>query len=178
MVLSTCLVLEHQLTLLVLAAVVCACGAFVTMTLFARSRFFEGMARIGWLFLAAISAGISTWTTHFVAMLGYRPDVRRPSTRFSPSCRSWWPSSAPASRSFWPGAFRRACARWSGGSMLGLSVAGMHYLGMFSYQIAGVIHWNAGFVALSLAASAGCHVLALGSSGARPGAGANGCRPE
>ncbi len=37
----------------------------------------------------------------------------------------------------------------------------MHYLGMFSYQVAGVVHWNGGVVGLSLAASAACSTAAL-----------------
>lgn len=161
MVLSTCLVLEHQLTLLVLAAVVCACGAFVTMTLFSRSRSFEGMARIGWLFLAAISAGISTWTTHFIAMLGYRPDVPATFDPFLTVLSILVAIVGAGVALVLSGRIPTRLRTVVGGVMFGLSVGGMHYLGMFGYQVAGVVHWNGAVVALSLAASAACSTAAL-----------------
>ncbi|MBB3936872.1 putative bifunctional diguanylate cyclase/phosphodiesterase [Aureimonas phyllosphaerae] len=171
MVLSTCLVLEHQLTLLLLAAIVCASGAFVTMTLFVRSRSFDGRARIGWLFLAAISTGISTWTTHFVAMLGYRPDV--PAT-FDPLLTVLSTLVAIAGSGIALALAGRVPTRMrtlAGGAMLGVSITGMHYLGMFGYQVPGVLHWDGFAAALSLAASIAFSTGALwtlrGSAGLR-----------
>lgn len=33
------------------------------------------MERKAWLFLTALAAGAAIWCTHFIAMLGYRPDL-------------------------------------------------------------------------------------------------------
>lgn len=39
------------------------------------ARVSRGRQRLGWTFLAAVSAGSSIWSTHFIAMLGYKPEV-------------------------------------------------------------------------------------------------------
>ncbi len=163
MTIATCLALDHSPIFLMLASIVCASGAFVTMSLTARARSFDGAARAGWLFLTAACLGTATWTTHFVAMLGYRSDV--PAT-FDPviTAASILIAIVGAGLGL---AFvgRKPTARSTvmGGAFVGVSIAGMHYVGMFGYRVVGFIDWNREAVALSIVASIAFDTAALWS---------------
>src|SRR4029077_18681656 len=69
----SCIVTEHDLWLVLLAAIVCIAGSFVTMRLFERALRTQGAQRAGWIFQNASAAGSSVWCTHFVAILAYDP---------------------------------------------------------------------------------------------------------
>ena len=66
---------SHDPKLVLLAAAICALGSFITLFLFAQAREMHGQGRSGWLFLAGFSAGAVMWTTHFVALLAFQPDI-------------------------------------------------------------------------------------------------------
>src|SRR4051812_24481391 len=71
----TCLTTEHNLLIVGLAALFCAFGSWVTISLFLRVQNAASAIRHLWLVLAGVSAGATTWCTHFVAMLAYQPSV-------------------------------------------------------------------------------------------------------
>ena len=66
---------SHDPKLVLLAAAICALGSFITLFLFAQAREMHGQGRGGWLFLAGFAAGAVMWTTHFVALLAFQPDI-------------------------------------------------------------------------------------------------------
>jgi NO-binding membrane sensor protein with MHYT domain len=66
-----CLVVEHDLRLVALAAFVIVSGGWVAVGLVRRASERTGTMRVGWMGLAAIAAGASIWCTHFIAMLAY-----------------------------------------------------------------------------------------------------------
>ena len=69
----TCLTVEHDWRLVVLAAAICLLSSIVAISLFHRAQATRGRVQVVWLALdtATVSSGI--WATHFVAMLAYDP---------------------------------------------------------------------------------------------------------
>ena len=67
----SCLFTEHNLWLVLLAAIVCISGSGITFSLYNRARERNGWQKHGWIFLTAVAAGSSIWCTHFIAMLAY-----------------------------------------------------------------------------------------------------------
>ena len=66
-----CIVQRHNHWLVLLAALLCGAGSWVTARLFQRTVNTSGTQRFGWQVLTAISAGVAIWCTHFIAMLGF-----------------------------------------------------------------------------------------------------------
>ncbi|MEF2550772.1 EAL domain-containing protein [Aurantimonas sp. A2-1-M11] len=66
---------DHSLGFVTTALVVCAIMAAIILTVLDRARSVEGARRYRWMAVSAAVAGLGVWTTHFVAMLGFRPDV-------------------------------------------------------------------------------------------------------
>ena len=72
-----CIAGQHSITLVVLAAVVCAFGCFTALSLLTRARDEKtGMVDWRWLTASSAVAGASIWSTHFVAMLAYQPSMQ------------------------------------------------------------------------------------------------------
>src|SRR6202161_1945956 len=71
----TCLTVDHDLWLVVLAAAVCFLASTVAVSLFQRAQATIGRTRLVWLGLDAAAAGCGIWATHFIAMLAYEPDI-------------------------------------------------------------------------------------------------------
>src|SRR5262245_22223632 len=71
----TCLTVEHDWRLVVLAGAVCLLAGAVFIGLFHRAQASEGRTRLFWLALGAAAAGCGIWATHFIAMLAYDPGI-------------------------------------------------------------------------------------------------------
>ena len=56
-----CIVDDHNLAFVVLAALMCIAGSMVSTTLFRRTLIADGIARVHWCFLSAVTAGAATW---------------------------------------------------------------------------------------------------------------------
>jgi diguanylate cyclase (GGDEF)-like protein len=70
-----CVFDQHNLAIVLLAAVICACACAGAFFVLSNAAAMPETARSRWLFLAAVLAGGGTWATHFVAMLGYNPGI-------------------------------------------------------------------------------------------------------
>ncbi|WP_083338566.1 EAL domain-containing protein [Ensifer sp. LCM 4579] len=149
-----CIVNDHNLVLVLVAALVCLFGSAVTLRLLSRAVRASGGQRLGWQFLAAVAGGGGVWTTHFVAMLAYRPPAP---VSIDPALTilslviamtglfaSLLVSAIPASRVF-PAL---------GGAMVGLSFSAMHYAGMLAYRVVGIVEWQFNYVVASIAITA------------------------
>jgi diguanylate cyclase (GGDEF)-like protein len=147
-----CIAAEHDLALVVLAAVMCLTGVSITVNLHMRSRGTHGRQRYGWTFLTAVSAGSSIWATHFIAMLGYQPAV--PVT-FDPVLTIFSLLIAVLGTGIGvalaTGGRRRGSL--AGGAVFGLAVAAMHYTGMFAYRAEGLVNWDNGYILASIGLS-------------------------
>ncbi len=69
----TCLAVDHDLRLLVVAAAICLFVATVGVSLFNRARAATGRIQLVWVAFVAMSSGLGVWATHFIAMLAYLP---------------------------------------------------------------------------------------------------------
>ncbi len=63
---------QHDIRLVVLAALICMLGNIGVFVLLNRSTLCVEARRRQWLMIAAVAEGVGVWATHFVAMLAYR----------------------------------------------------------------------------------------------------------
>ena len=151
---------DTQFEFILTAAVVCvAMGA--TLVLLRRNLLVsEGINRKAWMVWIAIISGLGVWTTHFVAMIGYRPDAALtydlPFTALSVGVGIVCVGLPLAFA--WNTTVRRRAAFL--GALSGLGVAAMHFTGMSALQgclatygvapvVAGVTFGAAGFAVAS-----------------------------
>ena len=157
----TCLYHEHNLWIVALAAVMCLIGSLTSVKLFQRTFAETGTTRLQWCFLSAFTAGAAIWATHFIAMLGYRPGV--PVTLHG----ALTVLSALIAVGGTAAGLLVACSRnrfvavFTGGGIIGLSIASMHYVGMFAYRADGIVRWLPGYVIASLFLSVIFSALAI-----------------
>ena len=71
----TCITVEHDLRLVLLAAIICLLSCYAAVSLLQRARSAAGRARALWLGAAGVASGFGIWATHFIAMLAYDPGV-------------------------------------------------------------------------------------------------------
>ncbi len=157
----TCLVFEHNLWLVALAAVVCVAGSWVSFDLFQRARERRGVQQYGWLYLTGVATGSLVWCTHFIAMLAYEasapisydPIVTMLSLVIAvPGCSAGFAVAAKA---------KFQGSAYVGGGLIGLSVAAMHYTGMMAYHIDGFVTWDPAHVVASVLAAIVLGALAV-----------------
>lgn len=157
----TCLFTEHNLWFVLLAALMCVVGATITIRLYRLVAGAHGAARLGWTFLAAVCAGSAVWATHFIAMLGYEPGVpvRLDSnlTIISGLIAIAGSGAAFAIAGLAGARFMPAL----GGAVFGLTVAAMHFTGMFAYRVDGIVSWDMGYIAASIVLSVAFGAAAL-----------------
>lgn len=145
----SCIVMEHNLWLVSLAAGICVAGAVITFRLFGHMRNRSGRQVFGWAFLAAVAAGSAIWCTHFIAMLAY--EVKAPVT-FDPILTfvSLVIAIVGCGLGFGTSAANRRFAPALGGAIAGLSIACMHYTGMMAYHVSGFIDWSPAYIVASV----------------------------
>ena len=71
----TCLTVDHDWRLFLLAVAVCFLASAAAVSLLHRAQATIGRTRLAWLSLDAAAAGCGTWATHFIAMLAYDPGI-------------------------------------------------------------------------------------------------------
>lgn len=125
---------NHSPGLMLLSLVIAVLGAYASLIIVSRSHR-RGRSRSAWLALAALIFGTGVWTMHFTAMLAYElpfevsyePRLTLASlllawlfTALGLQCAEWWrhPLRLPVA-----------------GSLMGLGIAGMHYIGMAALQM-------------------------------------------
>jgi NO-binding membrane sensor protein with MHYT domain len=72
-VLYTCIVGQHDLRLVGIAALICLFACFTSIGLFFHASEATGARRLKWIVAASVVFGAGVWATHFVAELAYRP---------------------------------------------------------------------------------------------------------
>ncbi|MBB4084434.1 diguanylate cyclase domain-containing protein, partial [Sphingomonas carotinifaciens] len=146
---ALCIAQEHDARLVALALLVCLVGSSATIQLFGRIKSASGKSRLGWVLLAAVATGTMVWATHFVAMMAFRahaPVVLDPLLTLL--------SLLAAIGLAVPGlATAATCKQWgglAGGSIVGIAISLMHYLGMSGYRVDGIVTWAWGYVVASV----------------------------
>ncbi|PTM98374.1 bifunctional diguanylate cyclase/phosphodiesterase [Mycoplana dimorpha] len=150
----TCLTVEHDPRLVVLAALICFLACYVAVSLIQRAGSVSGRARMLWLGAAGASSGFGIWATHFIAMLAYDPGVvvgyGMTLTLISLVVAIVVTAAGAALATCVAG----LAAAIGGGLIVAAGVATMHYLGMAALELPGHIAWDAALVVASLAGGA------------------------
>ncbi|WP_420478321.1 MHYT domain-containing protein [Brevundimonas sp. FT23028] len=143
---------DHQLIYPLLSGVVAVFGSWTALDLFRRARSHDGRSRVQWIGLSAIAMGVSIWSMHFVAMLGFNPGVP---VSYDPvrTLASLALAMAGTALAFlFSGrAGARLTRQLGGGLLMGLSIGGMHYLGMSAIRSTVRLSYEPGWVAASVA---------------------------
>ncbi|ASY66213.1 diguanylate cyclase/phosphodiesterase (GGDEF & EAL domains) with PAS/PAC sensor(s) (plasmid) [Sinorhizobium sojae CCBAU 05684] len=145
-----CIAVDHNLGLVLVAALVCLFGSAVTLRLLRRSVDAPDGQRVGWQFLASVAGGGGVWATHFVAMLAY--ETPAPVSIDAPlTILSLVIAMAGLFASFLVSGIRMSRVFPAlGGAMAGLAFSAMHYTGMFAYRVVGLVEWELGYVVASI----------------------------
>ena len=149
-----CIVNEHDLRLVVLAAAICALASFAAITLLRHVRKSTGYIRHVWLAVSATSSGFGIWATHFIAMLAFSPgipngyNITLTFLSLMAAIVLTGVGLAVALTKTLPG------AAWLGGAIVGGGIATMHYTGMAAFEVEGRIVWDPALVATSIALGA------------------------
>ncbi|MET9773738.1 MHYT domain-containing protein [Streptomyces sp. NPDC006367] len=123
--------------------------------------------RPGWLALGSAAIGSGIWTMHFVAMMGF-------TIAHTPIRYDWlmtFASLAIAIVMVGVGVFivgyrgARGTALFTGGTITGLGIASMHYLGMAGMRLDGRLEYDTFTVAVSVAIAMAAATAALWAAG-------------
>jgi diguanylate cyclase (GGDEF)-like protein len=163
-----CVVDQHDLALVAVAAAICLLGAYATFVLLHQASGRRGQARRWWLAGTAVAAGTSAWATHFLAMLAFEPGVP---AGYEPvrTVASFVLVIAMAYLAFALAAGSHGLRAAMAGGLAGLGMAAMHYLGMSAYRLAGDLIWDWGAVAASVVLGATLSMAALTAATTLPG---------
>ncbi len=149
-----CVLDQHDLRLLAVAAFMCALACLTSCALLCRARAAKRRVRVAWTVLAAVEFGGGVWSLHFVAMLAYMPALR---IGFA-----IWPTllSATAAMAGAWAAFsivllpRQTMVKmvWVAGFLV-CGVSSMHYVGVSAMRVPGTLTLDTAGVLWSVAAS-------------------------
>ncbi len=162
-----CITEQHDLRLVLVAACICALACGTTVRLLARARTTEKWSSLRWLLTASIVFGFGVWSLHFVAILAYLPgmEVRYDITTTALSIAVVVPGASLAFLA-WRYARSRAIGAASGGLLLGLSVAGMHYTGEAAMRLPAALWLDRPMVVASIATGVAFAIVGFARSGA------------
>jgi signal transduction histidine kinase/FixJ family two-component response regulator len=127
---------------LVLAVAICFSVSLLACELLRRAGTSEGRSRALWLWGTAITAGTGFWSTHFVALLAYKPGIQ---TAYDPvlTLLAWLATVLGAGVSLGVLAAARTWRRRIvGGAALGLAQTITHYVGIAAFRTQGVTVWD------------------------------------
>ena len=154
-----CITQEHDLRLVVVAGVICLLSSYIAFAAFDQARR-DTARKLLWTELAAVVAGLGIWSTHFVAMLAYQPDLPIgydfPTTLLSVS------AAIIVTGLGWAIALgRRRGMGLLGGAVVGAGVGTMHYIGMAAVEVAGFMVWDRPLVIASVVAGIALAAVAM-----------------
>ena len=153
---------EHDLRLVLLAAIVCAIGCYTTVSMTARGRAAAGRGWMAWGSGAAVAFGACMWATHFIAMLAFAPNLHDgfeiARTALSLALAIGGSLLAFGLFLLLPPALPAAVAA---GALLGVTIGAMHYVGMAAFIVPALLIYDPTMVAWSMIIGAGFAVAAL-----------------
>jgi len=142
----TCIFVEHDLRLVVLAALTCALGCSAAFGFHLRSLKTPGAGRWAWMALTGVAAGCGVWATHFIAMLAYLPQMPT-GYEMSTTALSLVMAVVGMGAGFAVPVLQSGrIAAWAGGALTGLSVAAMHFMGIDAMRASAQFNWDPGYV--------------------------------
>ncbi|CDX42472.1 Uncharacterized signaling protein CC_0091 [Mesorhizobium plurifarium] len=156
-----CIVNEHDLRLVALAALICGISCFAAVNLLRHVVQSTSRNRYAWLLIAAASTGFGIWATHFIAMIAFTPGIPN-AYNAELSVASLAVSVLLTAAGMWIATVRGGIDHYLvGGAVLGIGIAAMHYTGMAAFEVEGRIGWNQLLVAASLVSGVVLAALSL-----------------
>jgi len=153
----TCITQEHDLRLVLLAALICIFAAYTAFSLLARAAEARNWTRLAWTAGAGIAAGSGIWATHFIAMLAFSPQV--PTTyAIIPTFLSINLAGLISFLGFGlamqghghAAGLERRLYIVIGGIVAGAGISAMHYVGMSAMSLYDMLHYDKVMVGVSL----------------------------
>jgi NO-binding membrane sensor protein with MHYT domain len=146
----------------VLSIVIATVASYAALELAGRIRSTEGTTRYGWLAGGATVMGLGIWSMHFVGMLAFRLpvpiayDLPRMLLSVAVAIGASVLALIVVSR-----ATLGPAALLGGGVLMGIAIAGMHYIGMASMRMGAELNYRASIVALSIVIAIAASIVAL-----------------
>jgi signal transduction histidine kinase/CheY-like chemotaxis protein len=139
--LLNCITNQHDLRLVLAAALICIVSAVTAFRFKDMARKADGRVRLGWLISCALVAGGGVWATHFIAMLAYSPNLP---IRFDLelTALSLVAGIIGVGAGFWISTRFKLAGALAGGAVAGLGVAALHYIGAASVRAAFDLDWH------------------------------------
>jgi NO-binding membrane sensor protein with MHYT domain/methyl-accepting chemotaxis protein len=145
-----CLMTEHDLGLVGLAAVICFLTSVAAINLFHRARATAGRIRARWMVTSAFAAGFGIWATHFIGILAYEPGVN---VGYDGALTLVSLIVAVGVSGLGLGVAAHASQRWGatiGGGIVGAGVACMHFIGMRAIEMPAQVRWDSTLVVAAI----------------------------
>ena len=163
----SCIVSEHNLWLVLVAGLICALAAFTAFSIFEQAR--QAKRRhFAWLALAGFVSGTGIWSTHFVAMLAYQPDIPI-GYDLDLTLLSIAAAIVVTGAGWFVAAGGGLKATLLGGAVIGAGIGTMHYIGMAAVKLSGHMVWDERFVVVSVLIGMALSAAALAEHRRRPG---------
>ncbi len=145
-----CIVSEHDLRLVALAALVCTLASVTAINLLHHVGRADRRVWGTWLGIAATATGFGIWATHFIAMLAFSPALPT-AYNVTLTVISLLAAIVLTGIGFGvalrPSSVAMPCL---GGAIVGGGIAVMHYTGMAAFEVAGTISWDPPLVTASI----------------------------
>jgi NO-binding membrane sensor protein with MHYT domain len=152
----------HDPGFVILSLIIATLASYAALDLAGRVRSAEGATRYGWLAGGASVMGLGIWSMHFVAMLAFSLpvpiayDLPQMLLSVAVAIGASLLALIVVSR-----ASLRLDALVAGGALMGVAIAGMHYIGMASMRVGAQRAYTPSIVALSIAIAIVASVAAL-----------------
>jgi len=146
-----CITQQHDLRLVLLAALICATACFTSFNMLSRAAVTTRLARASWVGGAAFAFGLGVWATHFVAELAFEPGLPV-SYEFYATLLSATIAiiGALIAQLIYLTAPEQGFAVAASGLVLAAAIGAMHFTGMAAMRVPGSIDFNARYVAAAL----------------------------
>jgi diguanylate cyclase len=153
---------HHNAIFAALSLIVAILGSWTALDLFRRVRSHIGRARRVWLYTAAVAMGLSIWSMHFLAMLGFDPGspvgydpvltALSLALAIGATLAAFVSASVEAAKPF---------RVLTAGAAMGGGICLMHYVGMAALRSAVSLGYRVEFVIASLVIAVGASTAAL-----------------
>ena len=157
--LYACIANDHDVRFLIVAGMVCFIAACTAFAVYDQATH-GGRRRAVWWALAAFVSGTGIWSTHFIAMLAYEPNLPV-GYEVDLTLASIFVAILMAGCGWGASMF---AGRWSapiGGVLIGLGIGTMHHLGMAGMRVPARIEWDLDLVITSLLLGSALSVIAV-----------------
>ena len=149
----------------VLAYVMSCVGSFLGLRCATRSNAAQGAAKARWLVLATVAiATTGIWVMHFIAMLGFSIPGQTIRYNVLITIGSMLIAVLVVGIGVFIVGFSKSGTTWpllTGGLILGLGVASMHYIGMMAIRVPDSLSYNPGLVVASVVIAVIAGIAAL-----------------